>query len=444
MSLSWRITTFPRSIAAGTPAFWSSPTTGPGLKGVSPARTQRSSGAISPPRAGARVLVASSSLKSRNGLMSAVTTAVWPSIVSLSFTRSGFFSLACCNARRSRLFFATVIVARSESFFRIAWNCGAGIPWMFAIPMTRACAQRVARLSTSCFLYGATCAKGTTSEVLHRGPHRGLHVGGLDVESSAFHLAHDAAHQGVQILGEILRGHVPRPDRRMECPLVAAPHPDRVPQGVDQVRRVRRGRHGTWHPPPRPEDDAESLADHRHERRFRNEEVVRCREGPRLPLVARVLLDLLRLDHEVRGVPRLQGELSRREDADADRLHGYFRQDDVLFDAILRDRKINIAKVHGDLDGLFERTGLGGLEQLLDGLDRMLVRQGRSPPAVRAARWPPAEERRRKSVALIRLCGRATPGPSSANYEQDSTYFHRPSRGIDDPSGVAQELSVGR
>src|SRR5213594_106048 len=195
---------------------------------------------------------------------------------------------------------------------------------------------------------------------------------------------------------------------------------------------------------PRPEDDAESLADHRHERRFRNEEVVRCREGPRLPLVARVLLDLLRLDHEVRGVPRLQGELSRREDADADRLPASFRQDDVLFDAILRDRKINIAKVHGDLDGLFERTGLGGLEQLLDGLDRMLVRQGRSPPAVRAARWPPAEERRRKSVALIRLCGRATPGPSSANYEQDSTHFQRPSRGIDDPSGVAQELSVGR
>src|SRR5207244_1957672 len=109
------------------------------------------------------------------------------------------------------------------------------------------------------------------------------------------------------------------------------------------------------------------------------------------------LVPILALDHEVRGVPRLQGELSRREDADADRLPASFRQDDVLFDAILRDRKINIAKVHGDLDGLFERTGLGGLEQLLDGLDRMLVRRGRSPPAVRAARWPPAEERRGKS-----------------------------------------------
>src|SRR6059036_3059282 len=83
---------------------------------------------------------------------------------------------------------------------------------------------------------------------------------------------------------------------------------------------------------------------------------------------------------------RLQGELSRREDADADRLPPSFGQDDVLFDAILRNRKINIAKVHGDLNGFLERTGLGGLEELLDRLDRMLVRQGRSPPAVRAAR----------------------------------------------------------
>src|SRR6266705_2041201 len=68
-------------------------------------------------------------------------------------------------------------------------------------------------------------------------------------------------------------------------------------------------------------------------------------------------------------------------------------------------KSYDIAGVHGDLDGLFERAGLGGLEQLLDCLDRMLVRQGRSPPAVRAAVGPPAEESRRKSVPLIRLCG---------------------------------------
>src|SRR5207245_2073011 len=208
MSLSCRIMTFPRSIAAGIPAFWNSPTTGPGLKGVSPARTQRSSGAISPPRAGARVFVASSSLKSRKGLMSAVTTAVCPSIVSLSLTSSGFFSLACCSARRSRLFFATVIVARPESF---------------------------------------------------------------------------------AIVREILRGQVPGPDRRMERPLVAAPHANRVPQRVDQVCRVRRRRHGPRHPPSRSEDDAEALPDDGHEGRFRDEEVVRRREGPCLSLAAGVL-----------------------------------------------------------------------------------------------------------------------------------------------------------
>src|SRR5881398_901814 len=70
-----------------------------------------------------------------------------------------------------------------------------------------------------------------------------------------------------------------------------------------------------------------------------------------------------------------------------------FGQDDILFDAILRDGKINVAKVHGDFDGLFERAGLGGLQKLLDCLDRVLVRQGKSPPAVCAAARPPAEER---------------------------------------------------
>src|SRR5207302_1157083 len=103
-------------LAAGMPAFCSSPTIGPGLNGVSPARTHKSSGATSPPLAGARVFVPSSSLNKRNGLMSAVTTAVWPSIVSPSFTRSGFFALACSSASRSRLFLATVIVARPQSF----------------------------------------------------------------------------------------------------------------------------------------------------------------------------------------------------------------------------------------------------------------------------------------------------------------------------------------
>ena len=75
-SLSFLITTLPRSIAAGTPAFWRSPTIGPGLNGVSPSRTQMSSGERSPPRAGAFVFVASISLNKRKGLISAVTTAV--------------------------------------------------------------------------------------------------------------------------------------------------------------------------------------------------------------------------------------------------------------------------------------------------------------------------------------------------------------------------------
>src|SRR5213594_3452218 len=153
---------------------------------------------------------------------------------------------------------------------------------------------------------------------------------------------------------------------------------------------------------------------------------------------------LLRLDHEVRDVPRLERKLTGSEDADADRLPPSFRQDDVFFDAILRDRKIDIAQVHGDLDGFFERAGLGGLEQLLDCLDRMLVRQGRSPPAVRAAVGPPAEERRRKSVPLIRLCGHT----AAARFTGERTGrdgFGAASVALEIPlSTRRRELSVGR
>src|SRR6266550_3564618 len=253
------MTTLPRSIAAGMPAFWSSPTTGPGLKGVSPARTQRSSGATSPPRAGARVFVASSSLNKRNGLISAVTTAVCPSIVSPNFTRSGFLGFA--------------------------WNCGAGIPWMFTIPTTCALAHREARSSTSRFLTGATWAIEITLEVLHRGTHRRLHVGRLDVEPPPLELSHNPPHQGVQVLREILGRHVTRANRSMERPFVPTPDADRVPHRRDQVRWVCRGRHRSRHLPPRSQDDTESLPNHGHQRRLGDEEVARLREGASLPFV---------------------------------------------------------------------------------------------------------------------------------------------------------------
>src|SRR2546423_10603100 len=405
MSLSWRMTTLPRSVAAGMPAFGSSPTIGPGLNGVSPARTQRSSGATSPPRAGARVFVASSSLNKRNGLMSAVTTAVCPSMASQSFRRSGFFELACSNASRRRLFFATVIVARPQSFLRIDWNCGAGIPWMFTIPTTWACAHREARSSTSRFLTGATCAIDTTSEVPHRGTHRRLHVDGLDVEAPSLELSHDPAHQGVQVLGKILGLHVARPDRGMERPFVATSHADRVPHRGDEVRRVGGGRDRSRHLSPRPEDDAESLADHRHPRRLGYEEVARLREGASLPFVGRVFLNLLRLDHQVGHVSRLQRELAGGEDTNANRLPPALRQDDLLVDPVLRDGQVDVSQVHGELDGLLELSRLRGLQELPDGLDRMLVRHGTSPPAVRSANPASCKGKATKGSGLNKVSG---------------------------------------
>src|SRR2546428_4337542 len=65
---------------------------------------------------------------------------------------------------------ANVIVARPDSFLRIAWNWGAGIPWMFATPTTRAAAHRAARSSTSCFLYGATWVIVPPQRYLTAGP----------------------------------------------------------------------------------------------------------------------------------------------------------------------------------------------------------------------------------------------------------------------------------
>src|SRR6266566_2859192 len=404
------MTTLPRSIAAGMPAFWSSPTTGPGLKGVSPARTQRSSGATSPPRAGARVFVASSSLNKRNGLMSAVTTAVCPSIVSPNFTRSGFFAFACSNASRSRLFFATVIVARPQSFLRIAWNCGAGIPWMFTIPTTCALAHREARSSTSRFLTGATWAIEITLEVLHRGTHRRLHVGRLDVEPPPLELSHNPPHQGVQVLREILRRHVTRANRSMERPFVPTPDADRVPHRRDQVRWVCRGRHRSRHLPPRSQDDTESLPDHGHQRRLGNEEVARLREGASLPFVGRIFLNLLRLNHQIGDVSRLQRELARREDANANRLPTALRQDDFLIDPVLRDGQVDVSQVHGELDGLLELSRLRGLQELPDGLDRMLVRHGTSPPAVRSANPASCKGKATKGRGLNKVSGAGPEG----------------------------------
>src|SRR5256885_8053748 len=424
------MTTLPRSIAAGMPAFWSSPTTGPGLKGVSPARTQRSSGATSPPRAGARVFLASSSLNKRNGLMSAVTTAVCPSIVSPNFTRSGFFAFACGSASRSSLFFATVIVARPQSFLRIAWNCGAGIPWMFTIPTTCAWAHREARSSTSRFLTGATWAIEITLEVLHRGTHRRLHVGRLDVEAPPSDFPPTPPHQGVQVLREILGRHVPRANRGMERPLVPTPDADRVPHRGDQVRRVCRGRHRSRHLSPRSQDDTESLPDHGHQRRLGDEEVARLREGASLPFVGRVFLDLLRLDDQVRDVSGLQGELTRSEHADANRFATSLRQDHFLVHPVLRDGQVDVSQVHGELDGLLELPRLCVLQELPDGLDRMLVRHGTSPPAVRSANPASCKGKATKGRGLNKVSGNASRGGISGPRFRKST-SPQPSRFVD-------------
>src|SRR5512137_3053292 len=253
-SLSFVMMTLPLSIAAGRPAICSSPTIGPGLNGVSPSRTQMSSGARSPPRAGEGVFVFSSSLNSLNGLTSAVITAVWPSMSAASASRPLRFAAASLSASLIRLFFATVIDARPARFFRIPWNWGAGMPWMFARPTTLDFSNLDTRSFTISCLYGATWAKVIPSQELHGRAHRRLDVDRGDIVASALELPQDAPHEGVQVVRDVLCGHVARADRGVERPAVLRPHADRVPHVPDHVRRVRGGRHGPRHLAARAED----------------------------------------------------------------------------------------------------------------------------------------------------------------------------------------------
>ena len=163
------------------------------------------------------------------------------------------------------------------------------------------------------------------------------------------------------------------------------------------------------HPPSRAEHDAESLPDHGHERRLGDEEVVGIREFASLPLVARVLFDFLRLDDQIRSASRLQGELSRREDGHANRLPASLREDHVLLDPVLWDGHVHIPQVQGDLDGLVKFPRLRGLEEFLDCLHGMLVRQGISPPAVRAAGPASCKGNATKGRGLNKVSGRRAP-----------------------------------
>src|SRR2546428_5998323 len=304
--------------------------------------------------------------------MSAVTTAVWSWITSMRPSRPFFLEAASFSAIRRRLFLETLSLARPRSFFRIAWNCGAGIPRMPTIPITGDRSNSWTRVFTASIFWGATWAMVTASQVPHRGPHRRLHVCGLDVEPPALELHEDPPHQEVQVLRDVLRGHVPCPDGRVERPFVPGADPHGAPHRVDLGRRIRTGRHGAGHLPPGTEHDTEPLPDHGHQGRFRDEEVERPRELLRLLLVPRVRLNLLGLDDEVRG-PRLLRHLPGAEDADADRLPPSFREDDLLAQAVLRAGQVAVPQVHGDLHGLLEFPLRGRFKGLPDRLDRLLL-----------------------------------------------------------------------
>src|SRR6266566_1093179 len=111
-------------------------------------------------------------------------------------------------------------------------------------------------------------------------------------------------------------------------------------------------------------------------------------------------IDVIRFVGSAGDGTRLQGEVPRGKDAHADGLASAPRQHDLLIEAVLGDGKVDFAQVHRDLDGLLELPGLRGLEELLDRLDRMLVRQGESPPAVRAATRASCTEKPAKERAL--------------------------------------------
>src|SRR3989442_9488468 len=158
---------------------------------------------------------------------------------------------------------------------------------MFTIPITGELANSRTRFLTDSSFCEATWAVVTTSQIPHRGTHRRLDVGGLDVEPTALELPQDPPHQEIEVLGDVLGGHVPSPDGGVERPLVPGPDLHGAAHRVDLRARVRPRGHGPGHLPPGPEDDAEPFPDHGHQRGLRDEEVERLREAFRLLLVPR-------------------------------------------------------------------------------------------------------------------------------------------------------------
>src|SRR5207249_12006159 len=82
------------------------------------------------------------------------------------------------------------------------------------------------------------------------------------------------------------------------------------------------------------------------------------------------------------------------------------RLDDVLIHQIVSDRTVDVAEVPGDFHGALELARLCRHEKFLDSHNRMLVRHGKSPPAVRAANVASCRGKATKGRGLNKVSGR--------------------------------------
>src|SRR3972149_2456640 len=389
-TLSFLTTTFPWSMAAGTPAFWSSPTIGPGLKGRSSALIVTSSLAISPPFAGAFDFVASSFWKSLKGLRSDAMNAGWPVRYWSSFVTSPAFGFASLRAIFTSVFFATKISAEPRSPRRMMLSWFEGIPRMSRTPTTFFDSRDRTRPDTTAFFPSGMCFD--TVNPLEQPlcfAHRGLHVDGVDVEPPASQACREPLQDRVDVLGELLGAHARRPHGRVERALVARADAHGRPHRLDDRLRVRARGDGLRHLPARPQDHAEPPADCGHQGRLREEEVRLGRELLGAPLVRRDLLDLLGGDHEVGHRLRADRKLAGGEHAHPHGLAAPVGELDFLVNPVRWDREVHVLEVDCEFDGLDKIALRALVERLLDRLQRFLVDHRHVTPVVRAGGLPP-------------------------------------------------------
>src|SRR5581483_6688899 len=295
--------------------------------------------------------------------------AVEPPMFDVRLSRPFLLAPTCLRASVRRVFLLILIVASSRSALRMACICAEGIASTLASPMTGLSLSSVTISASSSFFHLATWAWASSaiSHHLLGGAHRRLHEDGRDVLLAALQLLDDAVDDQERVLRQVLRRHLAGADGRVERAAVAGADADGVLEVPDDRGGVTGGRHRAGHLAAGTEDGTERTTDGGHERRFGHEiaHLVGELAGP--ALVAGKLVDLLGHDHDVRDGPRAGREFARSEHGDLGRLAAALGKLDLLVNAVLRDREVDVLEVERQFHALSELALGSRLQGLLDG-----------------------------------------------------------------------------